>query len=99
MAHRVEWSPRAVEDLEEIAQYISLDSMAYSKAVVKKIVEITRKLSGFPHSGRIVPEFDDENIREWFVYSYRVIYGIENGVVTIAAIVHGKRLLDPTSIP
>jgi hypothetical protein len=36
----------------------------------------------------------DENIREWFTYSYRVIYRIDDRVVTIAAIVHGKRLLD-----
>jgi hypothetical protein len=45
-------------------------------------------------SGRVVPEIGDENIREWFAYSYRVIYQIENEVVTIAAIVHGKRLLE-----
>jgi toxin ParE1/3/4 len=35
-----------------------------------------------------------KKIREWFTYSYRVIYRIDDGVVTIAAIVHGKRLLD-----
>ena len=94
MAYRIEWSRRAVEDLEEIARYISLDSTAYSKAVVKKILEITRKFSQFPLAGRIVPEFSDESIREWFAYSYRIIYQIDNDVVTIAAIVHGKRLLN-----
>lgn len=93
MAYRIEWSPRAVEDLEEIARYISFDSSAYSKAVVQKILEITRKFSQFPHAGRIVPELNDESIREWFAYNYRIIYQIDNEVVTIAAIVHGKRLL------
>jgi toxin ParE1/3/4 len=42
----------------------------------------------------VVPELDDENIREWFADSYRVIYRIENRVVTIVAVVHGQRLLD-----
>ena len=92
MAYRVDWSPRAIEDLEAIAQYIALDSTAYSSAVVKTILQTTRKFSQFPFSGRIVPEFGDESIREWFAYSYRIIYRIDENI-TIAAIVHGKRLL------
>jgi len=93
MAYRVRWSPRAVDDLEAIAEYISFDSPAYAKAVVKTIVEITRKFSQFPRAGRTVPEFNDENIREWFAYSYRVIYRIDQNVITVAAIVHGRRML------
>jgi len=93
MAYRVRWSPRAADDLEAIAQYISLDSPAYSKAVVKTILEITRKFSQFPLAGRIVPELNDENIREWFAYSYRIIYRIDEGTITVAAIVHGRRML------
>jgi toxin ParE1/3/4 len=73
MAHRLRWSPRAADDLEAIARYISLDSPAYSKAVVETILEITRKFSQFPFAGRVVPELNDEHIREWFAYSYRVI--------------------------
>jgi len=40
-----------------------------------------------------VPEFNDEHIREWFAYSYRIIYRIDEDGVTVAAIVHGRRLL------
>ena len=83
MAYRVEWSPRAVEDLEAIAQYIALDSSAYSSAVVKTIFQTTRNFSQFPFSGRIVPEFGDESIREWFAYSYRIIYRIDGSIITI----------------
>ena len=64
MAHRVAWSPRAIEDLEAIAQYISADSSAYAATVVKTILNTTRNLSRFPYAGRIVPELGDENIRE-----------------------------------
>lgn len=94
MDYRVAWSPRAVEDLDAIAQYISADSAAYAAAVVKTILAATRHLLHFPRSGRVVPEITDESIRELFAYSYRVIYRIEDEVITIAAVVHGRRLLD-----
>ena len=45
MAYRVAWSPRAVEDLEAIAQYISADSAAYATAVIKTILKAARNLS------------------------------------------------------
>lgn len=94
MAYKVEWSPRAVEDVEAIALYISADSTAYAAAVVKKILDTTRSLSRFPLAGRVVPEFGDENIREKLAYSYRIIYRIKGSIVTIAAVIHGKRLLE-----
>ena len=93
MAHRVEWSPRALADLEAIATYISADSPSYARAVVKKIVTLTRNLSEFPQSGRQVPEFDDASIRELIAYSYRIIYRFSDTDVTIAAVIHGKRML------
>jgi plasmid stabilization system protein ParE len=40
-----------------------------------------------------VPELNDENIREWFAYSYRIIYRIDEGTITVAAIIHGRRML------
>lgn len=83
MAYRVAWSPRAIEDLEAIAQYISADSAAYAAAVVKTILNTARNLSDFPRSGRIVPEIADESIREWFAYSYRVIYRIEEECIQL----------------
>lgn len=94
MAYQVEWSPRAIEDLEAIAQYIAADSTSYAAAVVETILSTTRKLALFPFSGRVVPELDDKSIREWFAYSYRIIYQIDTETLTIAAVIHGKRLLD-----
>ena len=64
MAYRVAWSPRAVEDLESIAQYIASDSPAYAATVVKTILSTGRALSNFPLAGRVVPELADESIRE-----------------------------------
>jgi toxin ParE1/3/4 len=93
MAYRVVWSRRASDDLAAIADYIATDSPTYAGIVVKKVVHQTRALSRFPRSGRKVPEFDNENIRELLVFSYRVIYRLEEREVVIAAVIHGKRML------
>src|SRR5687768_4433261 len=94
MAYRITWSPRAIEDLEAIAQFIATDSPFYAGAVVKNILRSCRNLSKFPLAGRVVPEIADDNIRETFVYSYRVSYRLQEDVITIAASVHGRRLLN-----
>ena len=93
MAHRVVWSPRALADVEAIAAYIASDSPSYASAVVRRIITSTRTLGDFPMSGRKVPEFDEENIRELIAYSYRIIYAVEKDEVTIAAVIHGRRML------
>jgi toxin ParE1/3/4 len=94
MDYRVVWSPRALDDVESIASYISRDSTAHASAFVTKIIRATRTLGRFPFAGRIVPEFDDETLRERFVYSYRIIYRVQGQTITVAAVVHGKRLLE-----
>jgi toxin ParE1/3/4 len=94
MAYSVVWSPNALDDVDEIAAYIARDSPTYAAAVVEKILDITRNLQKFPLLGRIVPESNEESIRERFVYSYRLIYQVQQETITIIAVVHGKRLLE-----
>jgi toxin ParE1/3/4 len=93
MAHRVVWSRRALQDVEAIADYIANDSPAYAAVVVKSIIHQTRMLVSFPRSGRKVPEFDDEEIREVIAYSYRIIYRLQQDELLISAVIHGKRML------
>jgi len=57
------------------------------------IVNQTKILARFPQAGRKVPEFDDETIRELVVYSYRIIYRLEQDEALIVAVIHGKRVL------
>lgn len=93
MAYRVIWSIKAVEDVEAIASYIARDSPSYAAAVVQKVLEITSDLKENPTKGRLIPEIEESTIIEQFAYSYRLIYRIEGDTVTIAAFIHGKRLL------
>ncbi len=94
---KVVWSPEAIEDLESIAEYISRDSAFYAQAVVAKILETGRSIQDFPWIGRVVPELEDENIRERFVYSYRVVYQVDQNRILVVAVIHGKRLLENIS--
>ncbi len=97
MDYTVKWSPEATEDLESIAEYIARDSVFYARAIVLKILVVSRGLPEQPLIGRVVPELGDEKIRERFVYSYRLVYRIRCSVITVVAIIHGKRILDNIS--
>jgi toxin ParE1/3/4 len=59
--------------------------------VVQQIVERSETLDVFPEVGRIVPEIGDSEIREVFVYSYRLVYRITSVGVDILALIHSKR--------
>ena len=94
MAIELEWSEEALEDIESIATYIEKDSPTYAKSVVSKFFEKAEIVKDFKKAGRKIPEMNDINIREIFVYSYRLIYKIDSNKVLFIAVVHGKRLLE-----
>ena len=86
----VKWSKPAKEDLKCIYEFIATDSKYYAKKVTHDIIDRTKELNDFPKMGRIVPEIEDTNIRELFIYSYRLIYEIRHNRIEILAIIHGK---------
>ncbi len=95
---RVEWSPRAREDLREIREFIARDSERYSQSFVQKVFDVVSRCGGFPEAGSIVPEFDDPVLRERLVFRYRLIYRLaSDSLVEIVAIIHGAREM-PTGI-
>lgn len=65
---------------------------AYAAALTEDALDAARSLRKFPRRGRIVPEAENEAIRELFVRGYRVIYEIRGGgAVVILAFIHGAR--------
>jgi toxin ParE1/3/4 len=91
MARKVIWADGAVADLDAAADYISKDSPAYAASFVLQSLEAARSLGDLPERGRVVPEFKREDIREIFVFSYRLIYRIEELRVSVLAFIHGRR--------
>lgn len=90
----VVWSPEALKDVDAIAAYIARDSVFYAAAVVEKMLGVAADLNRFPQAGRVVPELNQRDLRERFVYSYRLIYRIEPQRILVTAAIHGKRLLE-----
>lgn len=61
---KIIWTHFALDDLKQIHDFISKDSKAYADSVVDQIVERTGQLENLPLSGRSVPEFQTEILRE-----------------------------------
>ena len=93
MAQKLRWHPEAVNDLEAICRYIAKDSQNYAILFAEKIFSIAERISRFPLSGRIVPEYKQKNIREIIYGNYRVVYRIKNDIIEIATITHGARIM------
>jgi len=91
---RVEWSHHARDDLDDLVDYISRDSVLYGRRFGERVVLATKRLSQFPASGRMIPEADDLSLREIVVQGYRVMYRLEADRVLILAVMHGSR--DPS---
>ena len=75
---KISWSPLAVERLEGIYEYISVDNNSAAQKLVKSIFKKIETLSKNPERGRKVPEANREEIREVFEGEYRIIYRIES---------------------
>ena len=73
---KVHWTDTADQHLDSIFEFISKDSPVYAKQTVDRITKRSQQISQFPLSGRRVPEYDMDQIREVMEGSYRIIYEI-----------------------
>ena len=87
------WAKSAKTHLDGIYNYIALDSVYYAKNVIDRITSRSKQIAGMPFSGRKVPEFDDDQIREVIESPYRIIYRIKEERIEVVAVVHGARFL------
>ena len=90
----IRWAPRAASHLEQICEYISRDSETYARIFAKKVLSMVEYIASFPKIGRVVPEYNDPNLRERIYGNYRIVYRLKDDVIEIAAISHGAQLLE-----
>jgi toxin ParE1/3/4 len=88
---RVHWTDTAEKHLDAIHAYIALDSPEYAKRMVDRITGRSQQIADFPFSGRKVPEYNLEKIREVIEGSYRIIYHIKPDQIDVLAVIHGAR--------
>ena len=94
MAYKIRWSPRAASNFEDICNYIARDSEFYAAIFAKKINAIIESIPQFPKAGRIVPEYEDKNLREKIYENYRIVYRLKEEFIEIVVICHGAKTLD-----
>jgi hypothetical protein len=90
---KIIWSELALEDLKNIHDYISKDSIVYANRVIEKIILRIEQLESFPKSGRVVPELNNISIRELIQNNYRIIYKITSQKIFIVSIHHSAKII------
>jgi plasmid stabilization system protein ParE len=91
---RISVASSAIKDLEDLQAYYSAEGVPdVGKRLVVEIISRIERLSGHPLSGRIVPEFNVEQLREIIYPPFRIVYRHDKNKVRIVRIWRSERLL------
>ena len=88
---KIVWTEPAVEDLRELHAYIARDSEMYASGFVERIILAVEQVADHPRVGRVVPEKNDENVRELLYQNYRIIYRVKSDQMEVLTVIHGAR--------
>lgn len=90
----INWTDQALKDIDNIAEFISKDSLKYAKIQTQIFFERVESLFTQPELGRVVPELQKKKIRELIVGNFRIVYRIISlKRIDILTIHHSRRLL------
>ena len=87
----VHWTDTAQDHLDAIYAYIAQDSPEYALRMVDRLTRRSQQIAEAPLSGRRVPEYDLDQIREVIERPYRIIYHITPDRIDVIAVLHGAR--------
>jgi toxin ParE1/3/4 len=88
---KVHWTDTAEGHLDAVYAHIAQDSPEYARHMVDRLTRRSQQIADFPFSGRRVPEYDIEQIREVIEGSFRIIYHIKSDQIDVLAVIHGAR--------
>ena len=89
---RIIWTEPALHDLDEIADYISLDKPVAAKRFVQRVFERIEQLANQPKSGSMPPELKGTQYRQLVIPPVRIFYRVQNEAVYIVYVMRGERL-------
>ena len=94
------WSDSAIQDLNDIGEYIAKDIEKCAEITVNQLFSSTDILEDHPQAGKVVSEFEIDTIREIIRGNYRIVYQIiETQEIQILAVHHSARLLGNLTYP
>ena len=97
MAFKLIWSPAARDDLYDIVVFIARDNPERAMSFGYQLISETDRLQNFPELGRIVPEYENQRLREIIFRPYRIVYRVNHDrtICEIARIWHSARGVPP----
>lgn len=97
---KVVWTDNAIKDLDDIGNYIAKNSVRYAGITVEKLFGAVDILEGYPRAGKMIPQFQNERIRELIRGNYRIAYKIVSEErIDILTVHHTARLIENTIDP
>lgn len=87
------WTEPALEQLDEIANYIALDKPSAATQLVKRIFKAVDRLAHFPASGREPPELPNSVYHEVVCSPCRIFYRYEADKVLNLHVMREERQL------
>lgn len=90
---RLIWAEPALQDLEQIADYIALDDHAAAKRLVRKVFDRVAQLEAFPEMCPVPHDLPESRYRHLVVRPLRIFYRIEGDLVLIIYVMRAERLL------
>lgn len=77
--------------MQAIHDFIARDSLRYARAEAERILAAIDRLEEFPDSGRIVPEYQRDEVREVIEPPYRLVYRRQTDAVIVLMIFRASR--------
>lgn|SRR5690606_12501023 len=90
---KVIWTEPALDQLDDIAEYIALDNPDAAGELVAKVFKKVDHLEQFPNSGREPPELPDSIYREVVCTPCRIFYRREAKYVLILHVMRDEMKL------
>ena len=90
---RLIWTEPALQDLEQIADYIALDDPSAAKRLVRKVFRKAELLQEFPEMCPVPHDLPESRYRHLVVAPLRIFYRIEKELVYIVYVMRSERLL------
>ena len=90
-ARSVDWSDRALEDVEFAYEYFLERSPDYAARFLSAIEHAADSLGELSEPGRVVPELETPQLRELIVEKHRLVYRVASTRVVIAPLIHGAQ--------
>jgi len=89
----VVWTEPALQELDAIAEYISLDNPVVASHLVQEVFDKIERLEDFPQSGRVPPELPDSVYREVVIPPCRIFYREDEKRVLVLYVMREERQL------